>query len=128
MNWWGLHPMWMVKGYKKGGVCASKQKWEVFKNRVDDCKLTYLGFVSHKFIWQCLIYHEGSGIYKRLEEGYAMKFGESKIQMHFDLKQNHFDLKQNHLNNQSLKIFWVNTHQKTKEKKYYKVKDLRENK
>jgi hypothetical protein len=52
---------------KKGGVPASIRKCNIFKERIDVCRLIDVGFMGAKYTWQGPVFHGGQRIYERLD-------------------------------------------------------------
>jgi hypothetical protein len=52
---------------KRGGVAASTRKCNIFKDRIDVCKLMDIGAMGPKFTWRGPLYHGGQRIYERLD-------------------------------------------------------------
>jgi hypothetical protein len=52
---------------KKGGAAVSVRKCNIFKKRIEDCKLMDLGSVGSKYTWRGPIFNGGQRIYERLD-------------------------------------------------------------
>jgi hypothetical protein len=81
---------------KRGGAVASIRKCNIFKDRIDACKLIDLGAIGPKFTWRGPVFHGGQRIFERLDRAlcndhWRLKFpdGVVKVLTRLDYSDHH---------------------------------------
>jgi hypothetical protein len=81
---------------KRGGVVASSRRCNIFRDRINNCKLIDIGAVGPKYTWRGPMHHGGQRIYERLDRAlcnskWSMNFpnGFVKVLTRVDFSDHH---------------------------------------